>query len=57
MRLVINEVKTRIYDLLHEKMKYLGYEFYAFKQNTKNVKKKGKFMVANRLPKAKNLFS
>lgn len=34
-------------------MKYLGYDFYAFKQNTKNVKKKGKLMVANTLPQVK----
>ena len=53
MRLVINEEKTRIYDLTREKMKFLGYDFYIFKQNTKNVKKKGKCMVANTLPKAK----
>lgn len=53
MRLVINEDKTKIYDLTKEKMKYLGYDFYVFKQNTKNVKKKGKLMVANTLPQAK----
>jgi len=53
MRLEINEDKTRIYDLTREKMKYLGYEFYAFKQSTKNVKKKGKLRVANTLPPAK----
>lgn len=53
MRLEINEEKTKIYDLTQEKMKYLGYDFYVFKQNTKNVKKKGKYMVANKLPKSK----
>ncbi len=53
MRLEINEDKTRIYDLTREKMKYLGYEFYACKQNTKNVKKKGKLRVSNTLPPAK----
>ena len=53
MRLVINEDKTKIYDLTKEKMKYLGYDFYVFKQNTKNVKKKGKLMVANCLPQEK----
>lgn len=53
MKLVINEDKTKIYDLTKEKMKYLGYDFYAFRQNTKNVKKKGKLMVANTLPKVK----
>ena len=53
MKLEINEDKTRIYDLTREKMKYLGYDFYAFKQQTPNVKKRGKLMVANTLPKAK----
>ena len=53
MRLEVNEEKTKIYDLTKEKMKYLGYDFYAFKQNTKNVKKKGKHRVSNTLPKSK----
>lgn len=53
MKLEINLEKTRIYDLTKEKMRYLGYDFYAFKQNTKNVKKKGKHMVANTLPGTK----
>lgn len=53
MKLKINEEKTHIYDLTKEKMKYLGYEFFVFKQNTKNRYKKGKFMVANTLPKPK----
>lgn len=53
MKLEINEDKTKIYDLTQEKMKYLGYDFYAFKQQTPNVKKRGKLMVANTLPKAK----
>lgn len=53
MKLEINEEKTKIYDLTREKMKYLGYDFYVFKQNTQNIKKKGKLMVANTLPKAK----
>ena len=53
MRLTINEDKTKIYDLTKEKMKYLGYDFYAFRQKTKNVKKKGKLKVSNTLPKAK----
>ena len=53
MKLTVNEEKTKIYDLTQEKMKYLGYEFYVFKQNTKNVKKKGKFRVVNTLPKRK----
>ena len=53
MRLEINEEKTKIYDLTKEKMKYLGYDFYAFKQPTKNVRQQGKYMVANTLPKAR----
>ena len=53
MRLEVNEEKTKIYDLTREKMKYLGYDFYAFRQNTKNVHKKGFLMVANTLPKSK----
>lgn len=53
MKLIINEEKTKIYDLLNERMKYLGYVFYAFKQDTKNVKKKGKNRVSNVLPKSK----
>ena len=50
MRLVINEQKTKIYDLTRERMKFLGYEFFVFRQNTTNPKKKGKYMVANTLP-------
>lgn len=53
MKLVINEDKTKIYDLTRERMKYLGYDFYVFKQNTKHPKKKGRFMVANVLPKGR----
>lgn len=53
MKLVINEEKTKIYDLLTERMKYLGYVFYAFKQDTTNAKKKGKNRVSNVLPKSK----
>ena len=53
MKLIINEEKTKIYDLLTERMKYLRYVFYAFKQDTKNVKKKGKNRVSNVLPKSK----
>lgn len=40
MRLVINEQKTKIYDLTRERMKFLGYEFFVFRQNTTNPKKK-----------------
>ena len=53
MKLVINEDKTKIYDLTRERMKYLGYDFYVFKQNSKHPKKKGRFMVANVLPKSR----
>lgn len=53
MKLKINEEKSKIYDLTKERMKYLGYEFYVLKRNTKNPQKKGIFMVANVLPKAK----
>lgn len=49
MKLVINEEKTKIYDLTKEKMKYLGYEFYVFKRHVKSTK----YMVANTLPKSK----
>lgn len=40
MRLVINEQKTKIYDLTRERMKFLGYEFFVFRQNTTNPKKR-----------------
>ena len=53
MKLVINEDKTKIYDLTKERMKYLGYDFYAYKQNSNHPKKKGRLMVANTLPAAK----
>jgi len=53
MKLTINDEKTKIYDLTKERMIYLGYEFYIWKQNTKNPKKKGKYRVANTLPQAK----
>ena len=53
MRLVINEEKTKIYDLTREKMKYLGYDFYVFRLNTEKVSKKGRFQVSNSLPSAK----
>lgn len=53
MKLEVNEEKTKIYDLTNEKMKYLGYDFYVFKQNTKNVRKKGVLRVANSLPLSK----
>jgi group II intron reverse transcriptase/maturase len=49
MKLIINENKTKIYDLSKERMKYLGYEFYAwgYGQN------KGKYRISNVLPKDK----
>lgn len=53
MKLTVNKDKTKIYDLTKEKMKYLGYEFYAFKTNTKNKQMQGKYAVANTLPKSK----
>jgi len=53
MKLTLNEEKTKIYDLTKEKMKYLGYEFYAFKTNTKNKQMQGKYAIANTLPKSK----
>jgi len=53
MKLEINEEKTRVYDLTQEKMKYLGYDFYAFKRNRKNPQHNVKYLIANSLPKAK----
>lgn len=53
MKLEINEEKTKVYDLTREKMKYLGYDFYAYKKRTKNPQQRGKFMVTNELPKKK----
>ena len=53
MKLTVNEEKSKIYDLTKERMKYLGYEFYVFKQNTKNPQQNARFMVANVLPKSK----
>jgi group II intron reverse transcriptase/maturase len=53
MKLIINEEKSKIYDLTKERMKYLGYEFYVFEQKSKKRYRKGRFRVANVLPKAK----
>jgi group II intron reverse transcriptase/maturase len=53
MKLEINEEKTKVYDLTQEKMKYLGYDFYAFKRNRKNPQHNVKYLIANSLPKAK----
>jgi group II intron reverse transcriptase/maturase len=53
MKLEINAEKTKVYDLTREKMKYLGYDFYAFEKKTKNPQQKGKLMVTNSLPLAK----
>jgi len=49
MKLIINEEKTKIYDLNKERMKYLGYVFYVWKKDTK----RGKFRISNTLPPAK----
>ena len=51
MRLEINEDKTKIYDLTKEKMKYLGYDFYAVKQPA--AQQRGVYMATNSLPKSK----
>jgi group II intron reverse transcriptase/maturase len=53
MKLKINEEKTKIYDLMREDMKYLGYMFRIHRQETDNVKKKGKYRVNNFLPEKK----
>lgn len=53
MRLIINEEKTRIYDLTKERMKFLGYVFYVYKQKTKKSARKGRYRVTNILPQAK----
>jgi len=51
MKLTINDEKTKIYDLTKERMKYLGYEFYARKFLSKT--KKGVLKILNVLPKTK----
>lgn len=53
MKLEINEDKTKVYDLTHEIMKYLGYDFLATKQPSKNPQQNGKYRIRNSLPKAK----
>ena len=53
MRLEINEDKTKVYNLTREKMKYLGYDFYVLKRNTRNAQQNGKYIVTNTLPKAR----
>ena len=53
MCLVINEEKSKIYDLAREKMKYLGYDFYACEYNAVKVGLEGKLRVSNILPEAK----
>jgi len=53
MKLIINEEKTKIYDLSKERMKYLGYVFYVWKRNTKNQKETKRYIVTNTLPEAK----
>jgi len=49
MKLIINEDKTKIYDLSKERMKYLGYVFYVWGHG----QNKGKYRVSNVLPKDK----
>lgn len=46
MKLIINGDKTKIYDLSKERMKYLGYEFYAWGHG----QNKGKYRISNVLP-------
>jgi group II intron reverse transcriptase/maturase len=53
MKLEINGEKTKIYDIAHEKMKYLGYDFLAVTHNCKNPQQQGKYRINNTLPKAK----
>ena len=53
MKLTVNEEKTKIYDLTKERMKYLGYVFYVWKQNTEKPTLKGRYRVANTLSPAK----
>jgi len=53
MKLKINDDKTKIYDLTQEKMKYLGYIFYVFKNNSSACQKYGRYAVANTLPEKK----
>ena len=54
LKLEINEEKTKIYDLTQEKMKYLGYDFLAIKNvKSKNPQQRGKHLIRNTLPKAK----
>jgi len=53
MKLEINEEKTKVYDLTQEKMKYLGYDFFAVKNNSEKPQKKGRYWIKNTLPKAK----
>jgi len=53
MKLTVNEEKTKIYELTKERMKYLGYVFYVWKQNTKKHHQKGRYRVSNILPLTK----
>ena len=53
MKLIINEGKTKIYDLSKESMKFLGYEFYVRKFLSKDPTKKNLWKVLNTLPKSK----
>jgi len=53
MKLMVNEEKTKIYDLTKETMKYLGYMFYVFKGNSVACQSYGKLTVSNTLPEKK----
>jgi group II intron reverse transcriptase/maturase len=53
MKLIINEEKTKVYDLKREKMKYLGYMFYVFKGSGAGSQRYGRLMVNNILPEKK----
>jgi len=53
MKLKINEEKTKIYDLTQERMKYLGYNFWAYERDPENPRWKGQYQIGNALPKAK----
>jgi RNA-directed DNA polymerase len=52
MKLIINEDKTKIYDLRKEKMKYLGYNF-KLHQKRSSIRNGKELIVTNSLPKDK----
>jgi group II intron reverse transcriptase/maturase len=53
LRLVINEEKTRIYDLTQDTMKYLGYDFQVVGPHGNVPQPQSRNYVKNTLPKAK----